>query len=174
MATTVQQNDYHVAGALSAASFTPPASCITDNAVAANAGVQATKLIHQNPGVPDCLELFGPTTTVTALTKTLGMAHASGTLVAFGAWIEVVASGADRTITVDLQKSTGGGAYATVLSATAGFTNGSTVRSLVSGTLSSTSYVAGDIFRIVVTVAGAAGAQATGLSAKLIVRESPQ
>lgn len=173
-APTTVQSDLYVNGSLSSKTFTPPASSITDASIVANAGIQATKVVHQNPGVATGVQLFNPTATVTALTQTLGMAHASGTLIGFGAWVEVVATGADRTITVDLKKSTGGGAYATVLSATVGFTNGSTIRTLVSGTISSASYVAGDIFQAVVTVAGSAGAQATGLTLKLIADENPQ
>jgi hypothetical protein len=142
--------------------------------IATAAGISGSKVVHQNPGSSTANELFGPTTTVTALTKTLGVARASGTIKDFSAWIEVVASGADRTITVDLQKSTGGGAYATVCSATIGFTNVSTVRSLVAASLSTATFVSGDIFRAVVTVAGAAGAQATGLSVSFLTEENPQ
>lgn len=164
-------------GTLSCGSFTPPAASVSNAAIAAGSSgnyVAAEKLEHMAPGgMGGSIELYGPTTAVAALTKTLGMAKGAGDIVSFGAWIEVVATGADRTITVDLHRSTGGGAYATVLSATVGFTNGSTVRSLVSGTLSSTTFAAGDIFRVVVTVAGAAGAQATGLSVYLGLHEEP-
>lgn len=102
------------------------------------------------------------------------IARASGTLKAFEAIIATVATGADRTVTVDLQKSTGSGAFATVLSATIGFTNASAVRTIASGTISGTTFVDGDIFQIVVTVAGAAGNQAQGLLVALNFEENPQ
>lgn len=175
MSQTRIEQDLYVAGNISGQTFTPPAGSITDAAVVSNAQIAATKLQQQGKGLMNnSLELYGPTTTVAALTKTLGMAYASGTMSEWAAWIEVVATGADRTITVDLQKSTGAGAYATVLSATIGFTNASSVRTKVTGTFSSTSYVAGDIFRAVITVAGAAGAQATGLSVRLTSTENSQ
>lgn len=163
--------DVTVRGAFAATgTFSAPASSITNTMIQTAAGIDASKVIHrQDWGT----ELYGPTTSVAALTKVLGMAYAACTVVQFGCWIEVVASGADRTITVDLKKSTGAGAYATILSATVGFTNGSAVRTLVLGTLSSTSLVAGDILEAVVTVAGAAGAQATGLSCSLQVNANP-
>lgn len=174
MAQARFESDLHVTGTISAGVIQLPASSVGNADIEAAAGIAASKVVHQAPGAQGAaVELFGPTTAVTALTKTLGMAYASGTLVAFTAWIEVVATGADRTVTVDLQKSTGAGAYATVLSATAGFTNASAVRTAVSGTISTTPYVAGDIFRAVVTVAGAAGNQATGLSVRLMLQENP-
>lgn len=119
-------------------------------------------------------QLFHPTESVIALTTTFPRAYAAETLIEFAAWIEVVATGADRTITVDLQKSTGAGAYATILSATIGFTNVSAVRTMVVGTFSNTALVAGNILRTVVTVAGAAGAQATGLSVSILSNANPQ
>lgn len=179
MASPNTIGDTVVAGSLAiTGSFSPPAGSIQDNAVKAGATgnyIQATKTQHQAPGViGGSVQLFGPTTAVVAVTQTLGMAKGAGTLGNLDAWTEVIATGADRTITVDLQKSTGAGAYATVLSATAGFTNVSPVRTAVAGTFSSTAYVAGDIFRLVVTVAGAAGAQATGLTVRIVTREEPQ
>lgn len=173
--TTRIPGNLHVAGQLSSQTQSYPAGSITDAAIAAGATgayITRTKVHHQqNIGV----ELYGPTTTVAALTKWLHIVRgAAATIVAFEAAIAVVATGADRTITVDLQKSTGGGAFATVLSATCGFTNGSTVRVPVAGTISSASLVDGDILQTVVTVAGAAGAQATGLTIGLTLAEEPQ
>lgn len=164
-------------GTFSAGKASLPAGCVADSQIAAGAPgsyVQATKLIHQDTGAASGLMLFGPAVTITALTQTLGMARGAGTLVSFGVWIEVQATGADRTVTIDLQKSTGGGAYATVLTATIGLSNATAVRTLVTAALASAAYVAGDIFRAVVSVAGVAGAQAQGLAVQLIVQENPQ
>lgn len=118
-------------------------------------------------------ELFASATTITALTKEVYVVKgANGTLLGFtAAIIGTIATGADRTVTVDLHKSTGAAAFATVLSATIGFTNASVLRTAASGTFSSTSLVAGDLLRVVVTVAGAAGNQALGLVCSLQLRE---
>ena len=124
----VEAQDLYVDGNLSSKTFTAPAGAIRNVDVLGNAQIAASKLQQQGTGIWSAIQLFEPATAVASVNRTLGMAYASGTLAEFAAWIEVVATGADRTITVDLQKSTGGGAYATVLSATIGFTNGSAVR----------------------------------------------
>ena len=170
--------DLVVGGTFSCARISLPAGSIANVQIAAGATgnyVFAEKLEHQAPGaMGGSIQLFDPATAVAAVTRTLGMAWGVGTIEGISAWIEVAATGADRTITVDLQKSTAGGAYATVLSATIGFTNASAIRTAVNGTISGVNYVAGDILRLVVTVAGVAGAQATGLTVRVRVHEEPQ
>jgi Concanavalin A-like lectin/glucanases superfamily len=121
---------------------------------------------------PIAVELFGPTTTIAGLTKLLHTVNgATATIVHAEAIITVQATGGDRTINVDIQKSTGGGAFATIMSATIAITNATTIRVPVSGTFSNTSLVDGDILQAVVTVAGSAGAQAQGLLLNLWLRE---
>lgn len=142
-----------------------PSRNISDSWISETAAIQAQKL---QPLQETTVELFGPAASVTALTKWLAMVSgATGAVLSFESAIAVVASGADRTITVDLQKSTGAGAFSTICSATIGYTNGSAVRTFSAATLNATSLVEGDILQVVVTVAGAAGAQATGLTVKL-------
>jgi hypothetical protein len=119
-------------------------------------------------------QLYGPTTTVAALTQLLyAVRGRTAELLDAEAFITVVASGADRTITVDIQKSTGGGAFATVMTSTIDITNATTVRTAVAGVVAAggLSLVDGDILQAVVTVAGAAGAQAQGLLLMLTIRE---
>ena len=161
--------DLQVKGSAQFGTLSLPASTVTNTMVSATAAIDASKLLHM---VNQTEQLFGPTTTVTALSYDVYIGKGIGTLTAFRAFITTVASGADRTITVDLHKSTAGGAFATVLSGTIGFTNVSAVRTLVSGTISPTAYVAGDLFRVIVSVAGAAGAQALGLTAALVTYEA--
>jgi hypothetical protein len=137
--------------------------------VSAAAGIKASKLEGEHAFS------YSATGTIAAATYYLHTVRGANlTLLNFYAAItETVATGADRTVNVDLQKSTGGGAFATVLSATIQFTNGSTARVVSSATISSAACVVGDLLRVVVTVAGAAGAQALGLIATLHVREDP-
>lgn len=170
MAQDQLNNDVHVNGTLSAKAFNAPASSITNAAIIQNAGIEATKVVHQQaPSV----ELFAPGVTITAVTRLLRISRAIGTLVSVEAIITTAATDASRTVTVDLQKSTGAGAFATVLSATIGFTNTSPIRTPVAGTFSATGLVDNDILQIVVTVAGGAGAQAQGLLVTLNVRDEP-
>lgn len=147
-----------------------PAGTIRNADVSASAAIAATKLEHQF-GVSS--ELFGPAVTVAALTQLLHIVRgATGTVVGFEAVISVIASDVSRTITVDLQKSTAGGAFATICSATVDFTTSTPVRVPVAATFSSTSLVDGDILQAVVTVAGGSGTQATGLHCTLMLRET--
>ena len=167
---TVFPGDVQIKGTLMPTTLSIPAGTVDNSDVSASAAIDASKLSHM---VNVCTELYGPSTTVAALTKECYVAKGIGTLSVVRAAINgTIATGADRTVNVDLQKSTGGGAFATVLSATCAFTNGSSLRTLASGTISSTTYAAGDLFRWVVTVAGSAGNQALGLVADFVAYEA--
>lgn len=162
--------DLQVKGSGSFGSLTLPSSAVSNSHVSSTAAIDASKLLHM---VNVCTELYGPSSTVAALTKECYIAKGIGTLTSVRAAINgTIATGGDRTVTVDLQKSTAGGAFATVLSGTVGFTNGSTLRTLSTGTISSATYAAGDLFRWVVTVAGSAGNQALGLVADFVTYEA--
>lgn len=167
---TVFPGDVQIKGTLLPTTVTLPASTVTNAMVAAGAAIAESKVVHM-VNVPT--QLFGPSTTITALTQDCYIAKGAGTLTAVRAAINgTIATDVSRTVTVDLQKSTGGGAFATVLSGTVGFTSSSTLRTLVTGTISSASYAAGDLFRWVVTVAGGSGSQAVGLIADFVAYEA--
>lgn len=154
---------------LSAENFTPPASSTTDATVATAADINDSKVRHRY-----CFAL-SQTGAVVAATQYLRILQAAGTLLSLEAAItEAVATGADRTATIDLQKSTGGGAFSTVLSATIVFNNVSVLRTVSTGTFSSSPVIAGDILKLTVAVAGAAGAQAAGLVVNLVIAEKAQ
>lgn len=150
-----------------------PSGTITNTMCSASMNLSASKFVrHQSVDV----ELFGPSTTVTALTKDLHIVRGStGTCVGFEAAIcGTIATGADRTVTVDLQKSTVAGAFSSIVSSTIGFTNASVLRTATAGVLHSTNkaVIDGDILRVVVTVAGSAGNQALGLLFTLTMEET--
>lgn len=167
---TVFPGDVQIKGTLRPTTLTIPAGSLTDAGVSASAAIAESKIVHM---INVCDELYGPAVTVAALTKECYIAKGIGTISVVRAAVNgTIATGADRTVNVDLQKSTAGGAFATVLSATVLFNNGSTLRTLASGTLSSATYAAGDLFRWVVTVAGAAGNQAIGLVADFVTYEA--
>lgn len=106
--------------------------------------------------------------------KTLHIVRgATGTIKAFQAAITgTIATGGDRTVTIDLKKSTGGGAFASVLSATIVFNSSSTLLTVTAATISSAGLVAGDILEVTVAVAGVAGNQALGLAVTLTIDEA--
>lgn len=162
--------DWQFAGqAVFAGAVVLPSGSVTNSNVLASTGIDASKLDH-NRVIAN--ELYGPAVTIAALTKSLYCAQGAGTILGFDAWIEVVASDVSRTVNVDLQKSTAGGAWTTVMSSPVAITSSTTVRTLVAGTVSTPTYIAGDMFRAVVTVAGASGTQATGLTCRLRVDEA--
>jgi len=170
MALSTLNADIHVNGTLSAKTFNPPANSVANASVASNAAIAATKLEHQF-GVS--YEFFAPGTAVTAVTAKLAhiVKGVTGEIVSIEAVITTQATGADRTVTVDLEKSTGGGAFATVLSSTVDITNATVIRTPVAGTITTPDTVDGDILQWTVAVAGAAGNQAEGLLVTMQLRE---
>jgi hypothetical protein len=159
-----------VAGSLLASTLVPSPGCITDDSVQELANIDASKLEHQHQITTEC---FDYVTTVAALVRDIHIARGAGQAVQLSAWVTTPATGGDRTVTVDLQRSTAGGAFATVMSVTVSFSNGSTARTVVDGTVNPAldDYIADDLFRLVVSVAGSAGNQAIGLTALAVFRE---
>ena len=170
MAQDLINNSLHVNGTLSAKLFTPPDGSISNDAIAGAAGIEATKVVHQWT-LP---VRQSPGTAVVAATDLLHIARFAGEIVAIEAATATVATGADRTVTIDLQKSSSGGAFASVLTGGIVLDDGSTNRVPVAGTINSPDFVDGDLLQVVVAVAGSAGAQAQGLLVSVTLREHPQ
>jgi hypothetical protein len=163
--------DLIIQGTIYAPALALSTASITDAMIAAAAAIQYTKVNHKLKK-----SYQQPTgTAIVAETKDIHIVDGtSGTVLAVKVAITgLIATGGDRTVDVDVQKSTGGGAFATILTGTVHFTNGSTIRAISLGTISSAALVAGDILRIVITVAGAAGNQAQGIVVELILWETP-
>jgi len=160
----------HVLGMLSASSMSIPDGTVDDDAVADDAAIAAEKVIHQTPVV---VELFGPTTDVAAVSRVIHIAKEAGKVVAVEAIVQTPATGADRTVEVDVQKGNAGTAYATILTSTADFDNTAAARTPEAAAIATEDYADGDSLEIVVTVAGSAGAQAAGLCVVVWVREEP-
>lgn len=151
-----------------AGSITQPSGSITNAKVAADAAIAATKVQHQH--TLGYSQAAG--TAVVAETKGLFVARNAGVIVSVeAAIIGTIATGADRTVDVNVLKSTAGGAFATVLTANIQFTNVSVLRTVSVAALAATTFVDGDIFEVVVTVAGAAGNQALGLVVSVNLQE---
>lgn len=138
--------------------FSVPNGSITNAAIKENAAFAADKLDHRyNPTESQ------PNTAATAETRVLYRARAAGKVLAFDAGALVAATG-NSTVTVDLQKSTGGAAFATVLTGTVQLTSASAAIVPVVGSLVVTpTYVAGDVFRIVQTISAGTGTLPTGV-----------
>lgn len=145
---------------------------IRNSDVASGAAIAATKLTHQ---FSIDRQLYAEGAAVVALASEL-LHIVSGTtaeIVTFEGVITTQATGADRTVNVDLQKSTGGGAFASITTTDIEIDNTTAIRTAVAATLSNTSLSDGDVLRAVVSVAGSASAQAAGLLITLTLREDP-
>lgn len=97
---------------------------------------------------------------------------ASGVIVAFEAVIETAAT-SSAEITVDLHKSTAGGAFATVLSSPITIDSTTVVRTPLAAALGSTALVDGDVLKAIVSITNFGGTLPTGLSFNLVTGEAP-
>lgn len=161
--------DVFVQGNLAARTMTIPSGTITNDSVKSDAKIAGSKMQqtrqynHSQAGanIAAATEYFSIVTGTT------------GTLVSIEAAILETAAGGDRTVTIDLQKSTGGGAFATVLSSTIQLDSGNTIRVLEAGAISATGLVDGDILKLIVTVGGTTGTQPQGLVVTVNWYEDP-
>jgi hypothetical protein len=146
-----------------------PAGSITDAEIASNADIGAAKVIHEIAVFADQV----PGTAVVAATRVVHVARAAGTIAAFKIGVITAPTGGDKAYTVDLQKSTGTGAFASVLSAAYTVNSSSADKTAYSATLgTTTTYVAGDIFEIVIAVSGSTGTQGQGVIAEAFFEEA--
>lgn len=165
MAQMTVPNDLRVSGTITCTNFAPPAACITNTAIQAAAGIEATKVIHQFPVRYQTAD----GSAVAAATVPIHVAYKAGTIVAVEAMCIDAPTSSD-TVAVDIQKGNQSTGYATILSGTIDFDNSSANREVIAGTLSTSSYADGDSFQAVVTVSGST---AQGLCVILWLRETP-
>lgn len=95
-------------------------------------------------------------------------------LASFKVFNSTAPTGGDKAFTVDLQKSTGGGAFATILSAVITRNSSDTDRTTETATISSAALIAGDVLRVVVTASGSTGTQGSGVTAQIMVEQNGQ
>jgi hypothetical protein len=147
------------------------ANCVNDANVGVNAAIDADKLQHRHPL---SVELFPAATAITAGGKLLHISAVTGAVVALQAVAITAATGVDRTVVIDLQKSTGGAAFATVLTTTITLNASSVARVAQAAVVDATkiSLAVGDLLQLVWTVAGSAGDQAKGLLVTAIIDEN--
>lgn len=148
------------------------AQTVDQDIVKSGALFLAENVEHRFP-VKGCEQAAG--TDVVAATEKVYMAKRAGTIEDVRAVADTVPSGSTPKVTVDYQKSTGGAAFATILTATFDIDENDTNLTPVSGTISTAAYVAGDLFRFVVTVTGPGSgeSQAQGLFCQAIHHENP-
>lgn len=141
-----------------------PSSAVTADAqVAAGANIGGAKTIARQRRV------FAQesATTVIDESRVIHVAHAAGTLIAFEAG-HVVAAIGGATTTIDLKKN-----GTTVLTAQIVLDSGDAARVVVAGTLSTTAFVAGDVFEVSFLGATGGGTKGKGAFASLLLDENP-
>lgn len=110
---------------------------------------------------------------VVAKTELIHIAKYAGIVTSVEAAIDDAITGAN-TVVVDVKKSTGGAAFASILTGTLTINSSSAAQTALAATVDGTKddYVAGDVFEVVVTVTGAE-TQAQGLNVTVFFEESP-
>jgi len=158
----VLNEDIHVAGRLSCSSFLPPDGSISDAALIG--GITATKVVSR------LREKYAQesATTGASESRVIHVAHADGTIVAFKAGNVVACAGAS-TITFDLKKN-----GSSVLTAVITINSSKAAREVVEAVLSSTSYVAGDVFEVAIVATVGGGTIGKGAFCEFIADENPQ
>jgi hypothetical protein len=162
---SVNQLDRLHVGTLTASSFTPPASSVSNASIEAGANVDAAKLDHQHQQV--VTQVHG-----SAAVDERRVIHvvkgATATLIAFRAGVVVACIG-DSTITVDLRKN-----GTTMLTAVISIDSGDAAYAILSATLASTSLVTGDVLEVVIDATVGTGTLGQGLFAEVTLRERAQ
>jgi len=145
------------------------AAGIVDAEISGSAAIKSTKVLHVTT------LRHTQTGNIIAATEYLTIVNVpNARVLALEASITETAAGGDRTVTLDLKKSTGGGAFATILSSTLVFNSGDALRTIKTAALATPDLVDGDMLQLTVTIAGTTGAVPQGLLASLHLREDPQ
>lgn len=154
--------DIHVGGRLSCKTFVAPDGCITNAAVLG--GLDGTKTVNR------LRERYSQesATNGASESRVLHVAHAAGSVVSFKAG-NVVACIGVATITFDLKKN-----GSSILTAVITINNTHTARQVVEAVLSSTSYVAGDVFEVTIVATAGGGTLGKGAFCELVADEDPQ
>ena len=130
--------------------ITLPSSAVTDSSVLAAANIDADKLQHRHVLIYE--QVNG--TAVAAQTKMIFQSRFAGTIVAVIVTPYTAPTSSD-SYTVDVQKCAQAGSMATVLSSVVTMNSSDANRTSNSGTLSTTTFAASDIFQVVVAVPSA-------------------
>jgi hypothetical protein len=144
---------------------------INNKSVVSGANIDEAKVMHRHHAT---LRLKAGTDVV-AQTEHIFCAYTGCEVLAVRAIADTVPSGGgvDKKVTIDVKKSTGGGAFSSILTGTFDIDSADTSKTAVTGTLDGTpTLVAGDLLEAVVTVSGSVGTQAQGLLVEVIIAEN--
>jgi hypothetical protein len=138
-----------------------PNGSVDDASVAVGAAIDEAKVNHRKQAI----YTTGAAVEAAAATQVVYCAYRSCTVLGVKGVAVTAAAGGDKKATIDVKKSTAGGAFASILTAAFDLPNGGTDLVPVDGTLSGTpTLVADDLLEVVVTVSGSTGTQNEGVS----------
>jgi hypothetical protein len=164
-----QIQDLTVRNLVVTGNLTLPKNSIDGDIIKDGAGIGAAKIVHRRS--LDYQQANGAA--IADATVPVVIARGTtGTIIAIEVAILTAAAG-DSTVTIDLQKSTGGGAFASVLSAPIAINSSTVVRTPVVGVLSATSFTDGDVLLLVVDATVGTGTLPQGLIVTATVDETP-
>jgi hypothetical protein len=158
-----------VDGELSANSLVSGTASLTNAMFSSAVGnrLDHEKVIGQFP--VGCKQANGAA--IASRTEHLHTARGSGEFIELLSVTTGVAPTGGDSVTIDIQKSVGGAAFATVLTAPVVLNSGNTVRVTEDySSFSATTYAAGDVIIAVITVSGTS---AQGLGVTLVLAEQP-
>lgn len=161
MSDIIFPTNLRVQGHVACTTLGVPSGTVTNAMVNGSADIEAAKLQQQ---VARLFAQAHGTAAVTARYPT-HVARGAGTVNSIRAGVVVACVGA-ATIDIDLRKN-----GTTVLSAAIQLDSGDAAYAKVSGTISSASYVAGDVFEVVVTATAGGGTLGQGLFVDAVFRE---
>jgi hypothetical protein len=144
-----------------------PGGNITNAEVSDTAAIAASKLVHHFIA----RHSQGVGTAVVTSTEVIHVAKAAGTVAALRIGVVTAPTGGNKQFTVDVKKSTGAGAFTSILSAAYAVDNTKANLTTYSGVIGTATYAAGDIFEIVVTASGSTGTQGWGVCANVFFQE---
>ena len=112
---------------------------------------------------------------VAAQAEIVHVAARAGVVASIEAAVDAAPTGGDKAVTIDIKKSTGGAAWASILTAAIVINAATSSRVAVAGVIDAAkaAYAAGDLFEVVATVSGATGDQAQGLAVTVFFEERP-
>ncbi len=169
MGQSIQDGDLRVNGAFSAKSINYPANSIGNSDIEQDAGIEATKVIHQHAIHYD--QAAG--SDVVAQTRLVHTFRAAATIVAVDVVTSTAPNGGDKALTVDVKLGNESTAFATILTGVITVDDSHANREVVAGVVNTTVAAAGDTLEIVVAVTGSTGSQGQGLCVTVWIRETP-
>lgn len=147
------EGSLHITDTLSAKVIRYPNASVDDDAVAASAGIQASKLEHAHFHDHQFFA-EGATVEPTSSYLTHVVAGSTGQTLGFEAVFHTVASATSQLCYIDLQKATAATTFVSILTAPITLASSDPIRTPMPGVINTAALTDGDIIRQVVTTTG--------------------